>query len=120
MGNLEYTKFLLVAFLLIVSRTLYRYIVDQVLIFRIVHAILSLNGYYSRILVFPDLYSFGNVSISRSWSRLVPRFYNRSLIAELPPRLNVPNKEAKLIIMKGPLISRFIFENLLISGSYQQ
>ncbi len=62
----------------------------------------SLNVYYSRIFEFPDLYSFGKVSTSKSWSRLVPRFYNKSFMAELPPRLNVPNKEAKLIIMKGP------------------
>jgi len=53
-------------------------------------------------LLLPDLYSFGNVSTSKSWSNVVPRFYSKSFIAELPPRLNVPNKDAKLIIMKGP------------------
>jgi hypothetical protein len=57
-----------------------------------------MKGYNSTILALPDLYSFGNVSMSKSWSRVVVFFSSKSLMAELPPRLKVPNKDAKLII----------------------
>lgn len=101
-GEPTFTKNILVAFLLIISGTLSGYIVDELLIFFVVHAVFSLDEYYSRILLLPDLYSFGNVSTSSNWSKVVPRFSSKSFITELPPRLKVPKREAKLIIMKGP------------------
>lgn len=93
-------KVLLVALFLIISRSLYGDIIDEFLVFGVVHTIFIEKVYYSRILVLPDLYSFGNVSTSNSWSRVVPRFYNSSLMAEFPPLLKEPNREAKLIIIK--------------------
>lgn len=91
-------KVLLIALFLIISRSLYGDIIDEFFVFGVVHTIFIEKVYYSRILVLPDLYSFGNVSTSNSWSRVVPRFYNSSLMAEFPPLLKEPNREAKLII----------------------
>lgn len=105
-------KILLVAFLLIINRSFYGHVVYKLLIFRIIHALDKEKSYYSKILLFPDLYSFGKLSTSSNCSKVVPRFYNNSFITEFPPLLKLLNKEAKFIIINCPLDALFIFENL--------
>lgn len=94
-----FNKYLLISFLLIIGRSFNGYVVDEALVLRILHAIFRPKSYYSRILLFPDLYSFGNDSISKSCSRVVSGLSRRSFIREFPPRLNEPKSEAKFIIL---------------------
>lgn len=110
-------KNLLEAFFFVICWPLYSHIVDKILIFRIVHTKFSFNKYNSIILAFPDLYSFGNVSTSKSWSRFVPRFYNKSFIAELPPLLKLPNNEAKFIILTSSFNPYFYIQIIKIKNS---